>query len=169
MRAREALFSIWQSQSVTAGSRGLDVFAGSGAIGIEALSRGGEQAVFIERNAAALEALEGNLAKLPATLRERARVLAMPVAKALSMLTGEASAFDWIYLDPPFAQADYAALLEALAAPALRHAGTALVAEHLSQAGPPASPAWAPQQTRRFGTVSLSFYLPAPRAPGREG
>ncbi|MBL8258259.1 MAG: 16S rRNA (guanine(966)-N(2))-methyltransferase RsmD [Candidatus Competibacteraceae bacterium] len=96
-RVRETLFN-WLAP-VLPGARCLDLFAGSGALGIEALSRGAAEAVFVERHPAAVEALRDNLARLQA---QNARV---ERAEALNWLCQAATPFEIVLLDPPFEQA----------------------------------------------------------------
>ncbi len=88
----------------------IDLFAGSGALGIEALSRGAFAAVFVERAEGALRTLHRNLRELE--LLGRARVLALPTGRALARLQGEAS-FELILADPPYGVA-FPAVAEAL-------------------------------------------------------
>ena len=103
-RAKEALFSILSPY--LAGARFLDLFCGSGAVGIEALSRGAAQAVFVDTSKAALAALKQNLAAT--RLGERAAILAMPAHEAVEWLHGQdpANYFDIVFLDPPYHGAD---------------------------------------------------------------
>jgi 16S rRNA (guanine966-N2)-methyltransferase len=93
-RIRETLFN-WLAPTVE-GSRCLDLFAGSGALGLEALSRGAREVVFVEKSVHAVEVLEASVSALDA---EGARVHA---ADALSFLRGDGQAFDIVFLDPPF-------------------------------------------------------------------
>jgi 16S rRNA (guanine966-N2)-methyltransferase len=94
-RVRETLFN-WLAPRI-AGARCLDLFAGSGALGIEALSRGAADVVFVERDREAAAAIEANLARLG---KERADVAAVD---AREYLAGEPEPFDVVFLDPPFA------------------------------------------------------------------
>ena len=96
-RVRETLFN-WLAP-VIAGSRCLDLFAGTGALGVEALSRGAARAQFVERDGRAVQALRANLARLKAADGRVAE------ADALAWLQGEAEPFDLVFLDPPFAAA----------------------------------------------------------------
>ncbi len=93
-RVRETLFN-WLAP-VLPGARCLDLFAGSGALGIEALSRGAAEAVFVERHPAAVAALRENLARLNAS---NARV---EQAEALTWLQQPGAPFEIVLLDPPF-------------------------------------------------------------------
>jgi 16S rRNA (guanine966-N2)-methyltransferase len=110
-RVREALFSMLVSR--LGGLTGLhvaDLYAGSGALGLEALSRGAAHCLFVERDRAAVAALESNIAMVQAA--DRARIVAGPVANALP----PARPLDLALFDPPYAETGLAALLEAMAA-----------------------------------------------------
>src|ERR1700687_5043744 len=91
---REAVFNI--CQNVVKGARILDLFAGSGALGLEALSRGAAHATFVEREVTAARALQARLSEWGAA---DARV---EHTEALAFLGGAGSAFDLVFLDPPF-------------------------------------------------------------------
>jgi 16S rRNA (guanine966-N2)-methyltransferase len=91
-RVREALFSMLGD---VGGARVLDLYAGSGALGIEALSRGADSAVFVERDAAAVAAIERNLAAVGV----EAKVLRQDV---LRFLAGADGPFDLVFCDPPY-------------------------------------------------------------------
>lgn len=105
-RVREALFSILGGR--VDGARVLDLFAGSGALGIEALSRGASRLVAVESDRAACLALRANFDRLE--LADVARLLAMPVERALSRLDGS---FDLVFADPPY-QLDVSSLMAEL-------------------------------------------------------
>jgi 16S rRNA (guanine966-N2)-methyltransferase len=119
-RAREALFSMLVELS---GLRVLDLFAGSGALGIEALSRGAAAATFVERSPQALAALRANVAALG--LGERARVVDGDALAALR-LPGK---YDLIFLDPPYAAAGPLAGALARGLPGVLAAGGRVVSE----------------------------------------
>ena len=96
-RVRAALFSILESAGVKM-DRVLDLYAGTGAIGIEALSRGAEWADFVERDKAMARAISENLTN--ARLEERGQVHVMDAGKAVDRLSGP---YDVIFMDPPYA------------------------------------------------------------------
>jgi len=111
-RVRETLFN-WLGQNLD-GWHCLDLFAGSGALGFEALSRGAESVVMVERHFAALRTLEENARRLKATNLQLVR------ANALEFARDARSRFDLVFLDPPFAlglQAQALALLPSLLSP----------------------------------------------------
>jgi len=111
-RVREALFSMLTAREVFfPGARVLDLFAGAGSVGIEALSRGAGQAVFIEKNPAVAKVLRENLRGLGLSPTE-ARVIEADVVKALPKLAGQA--FDLVTIDPPYGQGLFAPALEKL-------------------------------------------------------
>jgi len=105
-RVRETLFN-WLGQDLI-GRTCLDLFAGSGALGFEAASRGAKLAVLVERDARAFRALQENARALGATAVELVR------ADALEFLRSDARTYDVVFLDPPFAMADRLRLLEAV-------------------------------------------------------
>ena len=94
--AKENLFNILAPH--VRGARFLDLFCGSGAIGIEALSRGADEAVFVENAKPAIDATQQNLEKT----KLKADVLAFPVQRAIDLLESEKRCFDIIFLDPPY-------------------------------------------------------------------
>lgn len=97
-RYKETVFNILGHQ--IAGAKVLDLFAGSGANGIEALSRGAALAVFVENGSKAIEAVDTNLKFTK--LFEKATLMKYDYIKALTMLKDQGQTFDLIYLDPPF-------------------------------------------------------------------
>jgi 16S rRNA (guanine(966)-N(2))-methyltransferase RsmD len=159
-RLRETLFNVLAPN--IAGSRFVDLFAGTGAIGIEALSRGAAEVVFIENHARAATLIRRNLESLG--INTGATVLAVDALRGLAMLAARknsgAPAFDHIFLDPPYAAAeDYSRVLEFLGSADLLAPAGLVVAEHrrnfdLSEE---------PGTLRRFrvlkqGDAALSFY-----------
>jgi 16S rRNA (guanine966-N2)-methyltransferase len=114
-RIREALFSILGD---IAGLRVLDLFAGSGALGIEALSRGASHTTFVESAPAAISAIERNVDALE--LRQRSTILRSDVTAALRGPLAGSDPYDLVFLDPPYAQAG-------LVGPPLSHALTGLL------------------------------------------
>jgi 16S rRNA (guanine(966)-N(2))-methyltransferase RsmD len=97
-RVRQRLFDILGQRVV--GARFLDLFAGSGAVGIEALSRGAAAAVFVEADRRAVGRIRENLAEID--LRGKSRVIAARVETALKRLASEGEQFEIVFLDPPY-------------------------------------------------------------------
>ena len=107
-RTREALFSMLVSRlGSLEGLRVADLYAGSGALGIEALSRGAAQAVFVENDPAAVRAIRANLSELKAT--DRGEVLPLSAARL-----AQAQPFDLVFADPPYAPGSGTAVVEAV-------------------------------------------------------
>jgi 16S rRNA (guanine966-N2)-methyltransferase len=124
-RVREATFA--SLGSVVEGARVLDLYAGTGALGIEALSRGAIGAVFVDRSPASVSALRRNLEAL--ALAERVRVLRSDVAGALRRLGREGAGFDLVFADPPYAVSDVETTLGALSTLGLLEPDATLVVE----------------------------------------
>jgi 16S rRNA (guanine966-N2)-methyltransferase len=159
-RVREALFSILGSRA--AAESVLDLYAGTGALGLEAVSRGAASAVFVERSKEALAALEANVQSLG--VADRVRVLAQPVERAARGLAG--ARFDLIFADPPYADVESGAAvraLEALIVP-LMSTGALLVLEHASRDPSPDIAGLVESDARTYGDTSLTFYAPSPQA-----
>ena len=97
-RIKETLFNMLQNDLY--GARFLDLFAGSGAIGIEALSRGAKEAVFVDKGDGQISCIRDNLKTTH--LEERARVMSADVTEAIRKLDREGKAFDFIFMDPPY-------------------------------------------------------------------
>jgi 16S rRNA (guanine966-N2)-methyltransferase len=152
-RLRETLFNI-VGPSVE-GARVLDGYAGTGAIGIEALSRGAAHVTFVERDARAVKLIEGNLALIdPGHARGRA-IIRAGFADAAARLAG--APFDLIIVDPPYAHD--AAELALAAAGRLAGPATRVVVEHAKRhAAPAGAGALRLRRTVTAGDSALSFY-----------
>lgn len=105
-RVREALFSIIQSRFELAGAYVLDICAGTGAFGIEALSRGAKSCCFVEKSKEALKCLKRNLDT--ARFSEQATLLEMDLHRALPLLAGRGNRFSIVFFDPPYSSELYA-------------------------------------------------------------
>jgi len=109
-RVREALFNILASR--IDGAAFLDLCAGSGAVGIEALSRGADRAVFVEHSRRALEHLEDNIERCG--VADRAQIIAKDAVAALKALITREEEFDIVYVDPPYDADLYKSILQLL-------------------------------------------------------
>lgn len=98
-RLRESLFNILQFSKEEKGAF-LDLFAGTGAMGLEAISRGFQSATFVENNSLALKCLKANIESL--NLSGLTQILSRPIFDALTLLEKKGAKFDVIYLDPPY-------------------------------------------------------------------
>ena len=99
-KLKETLFNIGLVQEKIKGAKVLDGFAGTGSIGIEALSRGAETAVFVEELYAAVKTIKENLARCDA--EDRGRVMHKEFNRAVIQLAKEEACFDLVFLDPPY-------------------------------------------------------------------
>jgi 16S rRNA (guanine966-N2)-methyltransferase len=134
-RLRETLFNVLQNR--IKGSRFVDVFAGTGAVGLEAGSRGAREVVFIENHRPTVELIRRNLESLE--IRAGVRVLPIDAMRGLQKLAAEQTAegaassslFDIVFLDPPYAAAyEYEQVLTFLGDAVLLNPGGLVVAEH---------------------------------------
>jgi 16S rRNA (guanine(966)-N(2))-methyltransferase RsmD len=156
-RVKEALFSMLSSRVGLEGAELLDLFAGSGGLGIEALSRGAAAATFVERDVAARRMLEANLQQCG--FGRVARVLAMPVDRALRACAQRRCRFDGVLLDPPYGRGLADATLHQLAGGDLVRPGGWVAVEH--QTGDQLAPAYGELQltaVKRYGKTALALY-----------
>ncbi len=152
-KVREAVFNI-----LGPAPQGdvLDLFAGTGALGLEALSRGAPRAVFVEREPKALSALRKNLGELG--LHARATVVGRDVLAALAALAAEGRRFSWVFVDPPYAAGAVEGVLRALGCHRLV-AGGVVIVEHDKRNVPPNDCGGLILTDRRYyGDTGLSFY-----------
>ncbi len=154
-RVREAVFNILGS--AVEGARVLDLFAGSGAMGIEALSRGAATAVFVEDHPAAVGVLRRNLELCGLTAAGQVR--AQAAAAALKALSAQGRQFEVIFCDPPYGRGLAADSLARLAAGSLAAPGAVAVVEHSRREELAAVyESWGRRQERRYGDTVVSFY-----------
>lgn len=166
-RVREAVFSSLEAAGGVADARVADLYAGSGALGLEALSRGAAGAVLVESNRAAAAVCRRNAATVGRALgTSPARVAAMPVRRWLGR---DASAFDLVFLDPPYAlaedqlTADLAQLVPRLAT------GATVVVERSTRSPEPAWPDGLERRSqRKYGETTVWTAAPVD-APGASG
>jgi 16S rRNA (guanine(966)-N(2))-methyltransferase RsmD len=153
---RQALFNVLGPR--TQGASVLDLFAGTGALGLEALSRGAAKATFVENDRRAVESLRANLATLK--LRPRARVWAGDVFSRLARLEEAGEQFDCVFLDPPYGAGDLAVrCIEMLAhGGVLRENGAVLVQAFHKTALPERVGTLCRTWRRRYGEGSLTMY-----------
>jgi 16S rRNA (guanine966-N2)-methyltransferase len=156
-RLREALFNVlapWIDGAVF-----LDAYAGTGAVGIEALSRGARRCIFVEKNRAAVDVIRDNLATL--ALEGRAEIFTGKVAPVLERVTAEI-----VFLDPPYElQNEYQAALQALGA---KPENKLVIVQHATrQALPDESGTLRRYRVLKQGDNSLSFYRPAEATDSR--
>jgi 16S rRNA (guanine(966)-N(2))-methyltransferase RsmD len=154
-RVKEAVFSILGDEIV--GSRVLDLFAGTGSVGIEALSRGAELAVFVEKHPQAISTIRANLKRTK--LEARARVVRADVFK---LLTEPSQPFDLVYIAPPQYQGLWSKALQALDAKPewLDPNGLAVVQIFPKEMETLPLTALQLADQRKYGSTLLCFYEP---------
>ena len=157
-RTREGLFAALMSLLGSLdGSAVLDLYAGSGAVGLEALSRGAADVLLVESDRTAAQVIKRNIATvgLPG-----ARLVNDRVERVLRRGPGEAAARDLVFADPPYSvgDADLASMLVALSGPGWLAAGAVVVVERDSRSGPvPWPDGYGEDRSRRYGETSLWY------------
>ena len=159
-RVRESLFAILGD---LAGARVLDLYAGTGALAIEAISRGAARATCVESGRHALTALRANLEDLG--LRAEVTVVARRVAESLKSLAGSGestaeAAFTLVFADPPYAMVpggELARDVRALLASPIVARDARLVVEHATRDAAPILAGWIEDDARRWGDTAVSF------------
>jgi 16S rRNA (guanine966-N2)-methyltransferase len=153
-RVREAVFNIWQGK--LAGCSWLDLCAGTGSMGAEALCRGAGLVVGVEQSSRACNIIQQNW-QMVADADQEWKVLRGDVLQQLKSLSGKQ--FDRIYFDPPYASGLYQPVLEAIADYQLLNSDGELAAEHSSQDWvTPVIANWEICRQKVYGNTSLTFY-----------
>ena len=154
-RVREALFSILGHRPVKACV--LDLFSGTGALGIEALSRGANMAVFVDSHVQALTVLRKNLQRC--ALQHCTQVIQWDIVKNLDCLKIYPNAFDLVLMDPPYSRGLVPLSIKHLLQSRSLAPGAVLVAEHEAHTPPEIdSSMLACTDSRRYGRTGLSFF-----------
>jgi 16S rRNA (guanine966-N2)-methyltransferase len=163
-RVRQAIFDMLADLAPDSG-RVLDLYAGTGALGIESLSRGAAWVDFVERDRGSCEELKSNLARLG--LRERSRVHCLDAARALGRLPGR---YDIVFLDPPYADAGAPKVLERLVTSNLVEDGSLVVLERSKHSPHQHIPsALKAIKEKQYGDTLVSIYTVGPAAAAPEG
>ncbi|QIR40333.1 16S rRNA (guanine(966)-N(2))-methyltransferase RsmD [Tolypothrix sp. PCC 7910] len=153
-RVREAVFNIWQERIF--GCRWLDLCAGSGSMGAEALCRGASLVVGIEQSSRACNIIQQNWQRV-ASADQEWKLLRGNVLQQLKTLSDKK--FDRIYFDPPYASGLYQPVLEAIANYQLLDPEGEIAAEHSAQDWtPPIIPNWEICREKVYGNTALTFY-----------
>ncbi len=156
-RVKEALFSMLGSRFVLEGAKLLDLFAGSGGLGIEGLSRGASAVTFVERDDAARRVLEANLRQC--RFDRSARILALSVDRALRACAQRQCRFDGVLLDPPYGRGLADATLRQLVGSDVVRPGGWVAVEY--QVDEQLAPAYGDLQltaVKRYGKTALALY-----------
>ncbi|HLI54383.1 MAG TPA: 16S rRNA (guanine(966)-N(2))-methyltransferase RsmD [Acidimicrobiales bacterium] len=149
-RVREAIFSMLESLGGLGGASVLDLYSGSGAMGVESLSRGAARAVLVESDPAAVRAIRANLE----VLADVGHLAAVVCSDALRYLAGGVPPFDVVFADPPYAYARWPELLRLL-----RPVASLLVAETGGDWEPGSG--WETVKQRRYGGTVVSIVRPS--------
>ena len=152
-RVKEALFSILGTR--VADARVLDLFAGSGALGFEALSRGAAHVTFVERHRPTADALRSSARELG--VDDDVDVLNAAAESAARTVGGR---YDLVFADPPYAQPYPGAALRTLRDRRAIDEGTTVVYEHSSREDAPADATMRAERSERYGEVTLAFLRP---------
>jgi 16S rRNA (guanine966-N2)-methyltransferase len=161
-KVRESVFNILGP--AVPGVRVLDLFAGTGALGIEALSRGAVAAVFVEDHPQSLQVLRRNLKDLG--IMDGAAVWPLPVAAAVKKLAARGERFGVAFLDPPYGGGAAVAALSLLASLEVLEPGARVVVEHSRrEALPEACGPLRRLDVRRYGDTQVAFYRMEERDP----
>ncbi len=156
-KVKGALFSILGSRHPIDGTILLDLFAGSGALGIEALSRGAAHVTFVEHNEAAARILRENIEACG--FSNRARVIVRSVETALRHLTNRRIRFDGIFLDPPYGTGALDQTLNRIGSlPLLKPGGWAIVEHHAGNAPQKSFGELELTHTRHYGKTTLALF-----------
>lgn len=151
---RESLFNILMRD--IPGARVLDLFAGSGALALEALSRGAESAVMVDHAHEAVACIRRNIATVHA--EARSTVLCCEWGDALRRLAAQPCTFTLVFLDPPYRMADTGAQCAAMADLGLLAAGALVVVEHSKDSAPAPDARFVLRSERRYGDTAIHFY-----------
>jgi 16S rRNA (guanine966-N2)-methyltransferase len=155
-RVKQTLFGILEPE--LDGAAVLDLFAGSGAGGIEALSRGAASALFVERDAGAVRVIAENLRR---TGLEAGATIVRKDALAwltTAMRDDPAARFDIVLVDPPYADATSLVRVLEVVGPVVREGGVVVSKHFWRDAPPPGIGLLASERERRFGETALTFY-----------
>lgn len=163
-RVREAVFSRTESLFDFTGARVLDLYAGSGALGLEAVSRGAERVVLVEAHRKAAQVIAANVSALG--LGDVARIHAEKVDRVLERGTGD-QAFDLVLLDPPYplTEEELSKTLDLLVTHGWLSADALVVVERSARSPEPGWPqGLVPIRSRTYGETAVHFAEPTPQA-----
>jgi 16S rRNA (guanine966-N2)-methyltransferase len=157
-RVREAIFNVIAAR--VAGANVLDLFAGTGALGLEALSRRAARAVFVDQNSEATRLIEENIHLCGVADRSiLIRRAILPSLATLATLLAGAGGFDLVFLDPPYGQDLVPVVLERLTELQLvSHSALAVAEHHRHDSIPSPCGGWDRTKERRYGDTLVSFF-----------
>ncbi len=154
-KVREAMFETLGAHVVDA--QVLDLFAGSGALGIEALSRGSNFAVFVDNSTVAVRIINENLKKT--AFLEKGRIIQADFRVAIKNLKKAGRRFDLVLIDPPYEGGLYGEIAASLGKDSITHPETIIIVEYFKKTEPPRNISGIPLvRTRSYGQTALSYY-----------
>lgn len=154
---RKALFDVLGPHGVE-GKRVLDLFAGSGAIGMEALSRGAKRVVFVEKDRGVCDLIKENIQKLG--VGEKTKVYNLEAKRAIRVLWEKGEEFDLIFLDPPYGEEEVLEkVLSEIVEKKILVPGGIITVEHPSHRNCPLLKGLSPLGVRHYGDSALSFFI----------
>ena len=156
-RVKESIFNILREE--IEGGMVLDLFAGTGNLGIEALSRGAKKVIFVEKGRHALGLIQRNLAQFG--LEEQSEILPTDANRAIGILKQRGKTFDLIFMDPPYEKGLIEKTLLQLSSHPIYHRDSLLVIEHhRRELLSPVPRGWDLIRQRRTGETMISFLAP---------
>lgn len=161
-RVRQAVFNVLGDR--VRGARVLDLFAGAGTLGLEALSRGAAFAAFVDRAPAHAALVRENAARLG--FSDRTWVGCADARRFLARRTHPGAPYDLVLVDPPYRAGLLSAVLPALFGTDIIAPSGLAVVEHAAGVPPPAGPGWSPGRTYGYGTTAITILTPTRPAPG---
>lgn len=153
-KVKESLFSMIQWDVPDASV--LDLFAGSGALALESLSRGASEAVLVDKSREALDCIRKNITKL--RMQDRAVLLACDWEQALAKCAADGRAFDLVFLDPPYRMTELGSMCLRMLDLKLLSPGAVLVLEHRTGIVPEMAPCFSLEKERAYGDTEIHFY-----------
>lgn len=150
-KVKESLFNIL-APYIGGGEAALDLFAGSGALGLECLSRGAGSAVFVEKSKSAAQIVKKNVSALG--YEGKSRVVLSDFEKYLAQCREQ---FDFIFIDPPYASGFYNSALKLIRERRLLKAGGLVILEYGSEAGMPDISGYSVIKVKNYGTSTITI------------
>ncbi|WP_102027277.1 16S rRNA (guanine(966)-N(2))-methyltransferase RsmD [Salirhabdus sp. Marseille-P4669] len=154
-KVKEAIFQI--IGPYFEGGIGLDLFAGSGGLGIEAISRGAEKVIFVDQQSAAIATIHKNIKQL--NMEDQTEVYRTDAFRALKATAKRELTFDWIFLDPPYGKVSFEKLFETILELQLIQRGSVVICEHTpEQVLPEAMGALKLYKSVNYNAIQVSYY-----------
>ena len=164
-RVKESMFNILGKE--VEGKIVLDLYAGTGNLGIEALSRGAKRALFVERGRRAVRLIQRNISQCG--MQERSEILLKDVSRAIGILSQRGESFDLILMDPPYEKGLIQETLTRLHSTRIYHEDTILLIEHdRREPIPEKVEGWTLIRQQGIGDTVISFLTPHPATKGGE-